>query len=260
MKIIQISDAHIVAGTDSLQGLAPRERLRRCVADINANHADADLCAVTGDLTDAGDMAAYAEFRRIIAELTVPVQLMIGNHDSRINFVRAFPETETDSNGFVQSSRQIGGCSLIFLDTNEPGTHSGAYCDLRQKWLQSQLDALPKERPVYLFLHHQPFPIGWPALDEIGLIHADELQGILRKYPNLKYILFGHIHRTVTGCWNGIPFSAIPGTNHQIRWGKGGESEIVYTKESPAYNVIYINGDVTMIYQKPFDLDIEPGA
>lgn len=257
-KIVQISDIHIVAGPDKLHGLTPAGRLRQCIDNINANHADADLCVITGDLTDVGDLDAYVKFREIIADLKLPVQLMIGNHDNRLNFTRVFPEIQTDGNGFIQASRQLNGLSLLFLDTNEPGTHSGAYCIQRQKWLNGQLSALPDEAPVYIFLHHQPFDIHWPAMDEIGIVHAYELQDILASHRNIKYVFFGHIHRTMNGVWRGIPFTAVPANNHQIWWEHDGELDIRYTQEPSAYNVILIDDDETLVYQYPLDLSGTP--
>ncbi|WP_237029062.1 hypothetical protein [Phaeobacter porticola] len=38
-----------------------------------------------------GDAAAYARFLREIEELTMPVHLMVGNHDDTTAFWRGFP-------------------------------------------------------------------------------------------------------------------------------------------------------------------------
>ncbi len=61
MKLIQITDIHFVPGKRLLHGLDPYERLRSCIADINTNHADADLCIITGDL-EALDFDQVARF------------------------------------------------------------------------------------------------------------------------------------------------------------------------------------------------------
>ena len=75
MKIIQVSDTHIVPPGRGLWGFNPRANLEACVDDINARHGDADLCIVTGDLTDRGEPEAYAELREILAPLRVPWRL-----------------------------------------------------------------------------------------------------------------------------------------------------------------------------------------
>ena len=67
MKIIQVSDTHIVPPGRGLWGFDPRARLEACIADVNARHGDADLCILTGDLTDRGEPEAYGELREILA-------------------------------------------------------------------------------------------------------------------------------------------------------------------------------------------------
>jgi len=59
MKIIQITDTHLMPRGTDLYGLDPCKRLETCIESINEYHADADLCIITGDLTDQGDREAY---------------------------------------------------------------------------------------------------------------------------------------------------------------------------------------------------------
>lgn len=63
MKLIQITDTHLVGPALRLYGLDPRARLDAAVADINHHHADAELVIVTGDLTHWGEVDAYRNFR-----------------------------------------------------------------------------------------------------------------------------------------------------------------------------------------------------
>ena len=65
MKIIQITDIHLVERGHRLHGLDPIQRFETCIADINAKNADADLCVVTGDLTHNGTIGAYERSARL---------------------------------------------------------------------------------------------------------------------------------------------------------------------------------------------------
>ena len=44
MKIIQITDTHLMPRGTELHGLNPCERLEACIASIKEIHADAELC------------------------------------------------------------------------------------------------------------------------------------------------------------------------------------------------------------------------
>ena len=121
MKLIQITDIHYVPGKRVLYGLNPYERLTLCIADINTNHADADLCIITGDLTHNGLIEAYEDLRTCLSTLSIPYHFVIGNHDNRENIKKVFPDTPFDESGFIQSTVDTAAGRLILLDTVEQG-------------------------------------------------------------------------------------------------------------------------------------------
>ena len=164
MKIIHVSDTHLVAAGGKLHGLDPGERLRQCFKDIVTHHTDAELCVLTGDLAEAGQTGAYALLKQLLMLLPMRTFLLLGNHDHRQHFCDVFSNVPRDSNGFVQRSKVTSEGVLLFLDTNEPGTDEGVYCELRHAWLREQL-AQHHDRPVFLFMHHPPFDVGLPDLD-----------------------------------------------------------------------------------------------
>ena len=51
MKIIQVTDTHLMPRGTELNGLNPIERLEACIASITEHHSDAELCIITGELT-----------------------------------------------------------------------------------------------------------------------------------------------------------------------------------------------------------------
>lgn len=242
MKFIQIADPHVVPDGERLHGLDPRERLEACIADINANHADAELCVVTGDVAHRGEAEAYAVFRECIAKLTVPWRLMIGNHDDREIFKQAFPETACDPNGFVQSSFNTSAGRFILLDTAEPGVHWGSFCEQRAAWLREELDAAGEE-PVYLFMHHPPFEVYLPSIDNLRLRETGPLCAVLAGRSSIRHMFLGHVHRPIAGSWKGIPYTALRGTNHQTALDFNAVSPIPKSHEQPAYGIGFLNGE-----------------
>ena len=248
MKIIQISDTHIVPPGQGLWGFDPRANLEACVADINGRHGDAELCIVTGDLTNRGEPEAYAELREILAELRVPLHLMIGNHDDRANFIEAFPEVPRDPGGFVQRAIDCAAGRLLLLDSHdEPTKASGAYCATRAAWLKAELEAAG-DRPVYLFLHHPPFEIGLPFMDRIRLLDPSALIPLLSERPNVKHLFLGHVHRPVSGSWRGIPFSAPRSTVHQVSFDPPLPGAKPFCAEEPTYAVILLEADQVVVH------------
>lgn len=255
-KILQITDCHLVPKGETIFGSDPQQRLAAAVVDINRNHADATLCVLTGDLTHHGDPAAYALLRETLSELAVPYQLLVGNHDDRSHLVAAFPEQGRDPNDFIQSFRDTPAGRLVFLDTVDPGVHTGLYCAPRQEWLAEVL-AQASDRPVYLFMHHPPFEIAFPKLDQYVMTNGDEFAKVIEIHPNVRHIFFGHVHRPVSGSWRGIPFSALRGTNHQNWLTFDGGRENICSLEPPAYAVIFLDRETTVVHNHDY-LDQNP--
>ena len=248
MKLIQITDIHYVPGKRLLHGLNPYERLTLCIADINTNHGDADLCIITGDLAHNGLIEAYEDLRNCLSTLSIPYHLMIGNHDNRENIKKIFPETPCDENGFIQSIVDTTAGRFILLDTVEQGRNQGSYCEKRRNWLQAVLEASPDHK-IYLFMHHPPFKIGLPCLDRIRLINeSDEFYRIIEPHNNIQHIFLGHAHRPVAGSWNGIPFSILRGTNHQVPFDFDALEVVPKSHEPPSYGVIFLEPDQTTVH------------
>ena len=256
LKIIQITDCHLMPEGERLFTLDPADRLRRAVADINENHADASLCVLTGDIANSGQAAAYALLRDILAGLRVPFRLLLGNHDDRDELRQAFPEIEVDANGFLQSSQSTSAGFLLLLDTVEAGVHSGVYCAQRCEWLETALDAAAG-RPVYLFMHHPPMDIGMPRLDQYRILENEAFARTVQRFPNIRHIFFGHVHRPIAGSWLGIPVSSIPGTNHQNALDLSEGRANIVGLEPSVYGVILIGADSTIVHHCDFASEVK---
>jgi len=248
MKIIQISDTHLMPCKNDLNGLNPTKNLESCIESINKFHADSEFCIITGDLTDRGDFEAYNDLRKILQKLKIPFYPIIGNHDQREIFLEVFPEVQIDEYGFIQRSIRIPLGNILLLDTVEQGKDWGSFCKKRETWLRKQLKNTG-DKSVYLFMHHPPFKIRIPALDRIN-IKKDSIrfQKIINEFSNIKHIFFGHVHRPITGSWFGIPFNAIPSTNHQIQLDLDERLYLSYNHEPTAYSVILLEPQQTTVH------------
>lgn len=246
MKLIHLTDTHMVPAPRTLFALDPRERLRPAVADINRRHPDAEMVVVTGDLAHWGEPGAYDDLKAILDGLAMPYRLVLGNHDDRAEFLKVFPDSPVDESGFVQWAEETPAGLFVFLDTLIPGTDGGALCDDRLAWLRATLDAA-QGTPVYLFLHHAPMDLGIQGMDAIRLQNPEALLDALRVHGDVRHIFFGHIHRTIAGSWHGIPFTTLPGTNHQVALNFH-RSDVPGSHEQPAYGVVLLQPTQVIVH------------
>ena len=201
MKFVILSDTHVVAPGELSKSLDTGERLRLAIEDINTHHADAAFCVLSGDLVDHGGRDAYVYLRELLQSLTVPVRLMVGNHDHRETFLDVFNDVAVDDAGFVQSVFDAPDGRMIFLDTLDSGADDGVLCEQRLAWLRARLDEA-REQPVCLFLHHPPCNIGM-AVDRIKLRNPEALRDVLGTHPDIRYLFAGHVHHPTSINWNG---------------------------------------------------------
>jgi 3',5'-cyclic AMP phosphodiesterase CpdA len=258
LKLVQITDCHLLPDGERVFDTEPAARLAAAIADVNQHHADAALAVLTGDITHNGDAPSYAVLRRLLDTLQVPWQLVLGNHDSRTALRAAFPEVAADAAGFLQSFRDTPEGRLVFLDTVEDGVHAGAYCATRRAWLEGVLTEAG-EQPVYVFLHHPPMPLAFPRIDQyrIGDRDAAALGDLLDRFPSVRHLFFGHVHRPISGSWRGIPFSTLRGTNHQNWLDLTAGRENISSLEPPAYAIVFIDRETTVVHTHDF-LDASP--
>lgn len=253
MKIIHLTDPHLVPEGRDLWGTPSAERFSHCLEDVARWHGDADFCVISGDITNAGDPAAYAWVRERLEEFPLPTFLLIGNHDERDAFRTAFPNTPCDANGFVQYAHETDAGLFLFLDTKKQGPVSeGRYCAARRQWLSAQL-AEADQRPVYIFMHHPPFDVGLAYVDRIKLEEPEAFAEVVLSSRSVRHIFFGHIHRATYVNWHGIPCTSLPSTNHQVPL-TGGSVRSRYSREPPMVGIILLrDGQVTVHYDACLD-------
>ena len=232
--------------------------LDAAIADINVHHGDADLLVLTGDLTHRGAPAAYENLADALSALRVPIRLLIGNHDDREAYRRAFPDEHFDGAGFAQSAFDVSAGRFLILDTVQGGSHAGLYCEQRQRWLREELQKAGG-LDTYLFMHHPPFVTGIPPMDHIGLSNREAFRAVVEPFRHqIRHLFFGHLHRPIAGSWLGIPISTVRSMNHQCALSlKDDGPDITGNFEPPAYCVVLIEADRVVVHFHDF-LDRSP--
>lgn len=195
LRVALLSDTHIPAdATEAYRGFAPAANLAKVVPQVTAT-ANLDAVLIGGDLARLKGLPEdYTRLRDMLAPLTstLPVGMVLGNHDHRANFLAAFPSppdaTAAVSNKHT-SSAERGGLRFVLLDSLlAPDVTPGQLGNAQREWLSAHLGAAPST-PTVLMVHHTL------GTNDGELVDADRLFAVLRQHPQVKAIMYGHSHR-----------------------------------------------------------------
>lgn len=253
MKIVWMTDPHILADGKTLVGHDPVKRLRAAVQYVSRHHADADFCILSGDLTDAGDAESYRLVREILSSCPVSTYCIPGNHDNRTVMREQLSFPENIHTEFIQYSLVKDGQRLIFLDSVQDNEAEGILCTERLKWLDAEL-FIHKDLPTVVFCHHPPGELYLPMMDQEQTRYGDKLLHRLCAAPNVRHLFFGHVHRPVTGNFRGLSFTALQSTAIQVPlpypawdWDSFSPAE-----EAPAVGIIQTTPDSVVVHFHAF--------
>ncbi len=223
MRIVQISDLHLQS--DLLSGeIDPWAALAMALSRVAGLQADALL--ISGDIAEAGDLGAYTRLASTLADLSLPLALLPGNHDRRAALFAAFPG-HWDNPEMLCRRLDLGPLTLLLLDSLVPGQPWGEIGEAQLGWLDANC---PEHRRSIVVLHHPPFAVGIPGMDEIGCRGSEGLATWLSQRPQIEAVWCGHVHRPVFTRFAGKMAATAPSTVHQIALQHGALS---WTPEPP---------------------------
>lgn len=230
MRIVQLSDLHLTADARPLYGVVDTEAaLQSALRRLAALDPPVDLLLLSGDLVNGGAAPGYLRLRQALGDRLAATVVMPGNHDSRQELRAAFPEQAWSGAPLCCQRRDVGGATLLLLDSTVPGEEWGEVGDFQLAWLDAHC---PAERPVLLCLHHPPFAIGVAGMDAIRCRGEARLAAWLADRPNVEALLHGHVHRFVVTTFCGRPAITAPSPAHQIALQDG---PLAYTLEGGGF-------------------------
>jgi 3',5'-cyclic AMP phosphodiesterase CpdA len=256
MLIAQISDLHVNEGDAPINALV----------DANANAAAAidylhelsprpDAVVATGDLTNNGRPAQYERLRVLFDRCQIPLYAIPGNHDERTAFLEAFPHHPylPRHGGPLHYVIDDHPVRLVGLDTTQPGRHDGALEAGELDWLDATLDA-GGDRPTLVFMHHPPFETGVWWMDCIGLPeeHRRGFEQVIRRHPQVRRVVSGHIHRSVHTAWGSTIVSVAPSTAHQVGLDLEPGGSMLLTDEPSMITLLAWTGDQVVSHETAF--------
>jgi 3',5'-cyclic AMP phosphodiesterase CpdA len=249
MLIAQISDLHFLpAGMLAFGKVDVAGCLERAIAHLNALEPAPDLVLITGDLTDDGDDAAFAELVAMLATLDAPCYPLPGNHDPREAMRRAFAHLGClPTRGRLCYTVDDFPIRIVALDSLVEGRPYGMLGPEQLAWLDARLKERPK-KPTLVALHHPPFKTGIGHMDRSMLRDAEELAAVIARHPQVERVLCGHVHRPVQQRFAGTIAQIAPGVAHQIQLVLG-EERGPWICEPPAMLLHHWNGTRVVSHQ-----------
>lgn len=238
MLVCQITDLHIRLPGQLTRGVVDcAALLRQCVDAILRLPQCPDVVVVTGDLVDGGRSDEYAHMRQLLAPLTMPVYLVVGNRDDRAAIQDAFQDHHylRQSPPFIQYVIEDWPLRIVALDTVVPSESGGRLCAERLDWLDKTLAAKP-DRPTLLIMHHPPFPTFIGSIHPRGFEGSEKLAEIVGRNAQVERVLCGHIHRSVTFHFAGTIASICPSTAHQTTLDLS-DATPTFTLEPPGFQL-----------------------
>ena len=111
--------------------------------------------------------------------------------------------------------RDIAGQRVILLDSvGDPGKGGGRLDPVQLDWLGARLEEAA-DRPAIVVLHHHANPL-FTAVDRIILENGAALVAVLRRHPDIRQVVAGHVHYTSTATWHGLPFTTLAGSHYNV--------------------------------------------
>jgi len=251
--VVQLTDSHLFARANGrLLGIDTAASLQQVVAQVVQEQPRIDLLLASGDLSQDGSVASYQRFCELTEPLAAPMRWLAGNHDENAPMAKACGDRD-----FLDTVTDLGAWRLILLDSTVRGCVFGELEQAQLATLDEALSAAP-ERPALICLHHHPVPVGCGWMEPLGLNRPDELFAVLDRHPQVKVVLWGHIHQEFDQLRNGVRLLASPSTGLQF---EPGSQEFKAGDQAPGYRWLRLLPDgeletgVSRLQQHAFTVD-----
>ena len=233
--LVQLTDGHLFANADGkLLGMNTHDSLQRVIERILDEQPQVDLILASGDLSQDGSLQSYQRFRQLHEQIPAPARWFAGNHDELPAMQAACAGSD-----LLQPVTDLGNWRIILLDTSIPGAVPG-HLSAAQLALLSTALSDAGERHVLVTFHHHPVSIGCRWMEPIGLRNPDALFAVLDGFPQVRALLWGHIHQEFDQLRNGVRLLASPSTCVQFA---PGSEEFQVDQEAPGYRWLRLYAD-----------------
>lgn len=235
LLLVQLTDSHLFADMEArLLGMQTEDSLQRVIELVRREQPRIDLLVASGDVSQDGSDESYARFRQLCAPIAAPLRWTPGNHDTREALSRASAGSDCR-----QPVVDLGNWRIVLLDSALPNAVPGFLEPSELALLERALAEAP-ERHHLICLHHHPVSIGCHWMESIGLRNAEALFAVLDRFPQVRALLWGHVHQEFDRMRRGVRLLASPSTCVQFT---PGSEDFSVSDQAPGYRWLRLQAD-----------------
>lgn len=225
--LVQLSDSHLFAEPDGrLLGMDTADSLAQVVKQVLDEQPQVDLVLATGDLSQDGSVESYRRFLELSSSIPAPARWFPGNHDE----LAPMREVVADAD-LLDPVVDLGAWRIVLLDSTIPGAVPGQMAAEQLTLLDRALGEA-RDRHVLVAFHHHPVSIGSQWMDRIGIRNPQDLFAVLDRHPQVRCLLWGHVHQEFDTLRGDVRLLASPSTC--VQFAPGSEDFGVDTR-APGY-------------------------
>jgi len=191
-----------------------------------------------------------------LSGLQVPYLPMAGNHDNRRLLKQLLALPDTLDTEFIQYAVQAGDWRILLLDTVREGHADGEMCGERLQWLRTELER-DRTSPTLVFSHHPLLPLQLPMQDQDSLQSGGQLLTLLQGAGNIRHWCFGHVHRPVSGSFDGLGFTALQSMAMQapLPYPSWDWDTFEPADELPAFGIVHLERKSAVVHFQQFRVE-----
>lgn len=216
LKLLQLSDCHFLEHPgQTLMGIDTEESFKEVLSSLQTSASwPPDLILLTGDLVQDPSPSAYERLLCHLNTLEVPWVALCGNHD----------DPKTMAFVLCQNAKRCARriltktWQILCLNSHLAGSAGGYLAACELEFLALSLEG-HKSLPALIAVHHPPLAVHSAWMDTMLLANGPDLLILLERFPNVKGLIFGHVHQEFAGYWHKIPLWSAPSTCFQFRPG-----------------------------------------
>lgn len=168
-------------------------------------------------------------------KLGVPTYCLPGNHDES----ETLRTLATDGSCRFVEQLERDDWQFVFLDSTIAGSEGSHMSDARLQQLDHLLSASECAHAL-VCLHHQPVPMHSRWLDTMAMDNPDDFFAVLDRHPQVRGIIWGHVHQELDTRRNDVHLFATPSTCIQF---EPRSSSFAIDRQPPGYRWLELYPD-----------------